>query len=64
MAESTRPRQAFSPWDRREIPGVFGVEESAKRVAALVQKMANLLCIGRKVFVDRTMDYDSISSSR
>ncbi len=36
------------------------VEESAKRVAALVQEMANLLCVGRKVFVDRTMqDYDS-----
>ncbi len=38
------------------------VEESAKRVAALVREQANLLCVGRKVFVDRTMqDYDAAS---
>ena len=40
------------------------VEESAKRVAALVRELANLLCVGRKVFVDRSMrDYDSSSPS-
>ena len=41
------------------------VEESARRVAALVQELANLLCVSRKVFVDpTTQDYDSSSSSR
>jgi signal transduction histidine kinase len=40
------------------------VEQSAKRVAVLVQELANLLCVGRKVFVERTVpDYDSSSSS-
>ena len=41
------------------------VEESARRVAALVQELANLLCVSRKVFVDpTTQDYDSSSSAR
>ena len=41
------------------------VEESAKRVAGLVQELANALCVGRKVFVERTLqDYDSTNSSR
>ena len=49
-----------SPWTKP----IRVVEESAKRVAALVQELANLLCVGRKVFVDRTVrDYDSSSSS-
>src|SRR5436305_2151862 len=34
MAEpaSAPPRAAFAPWDRRELPGVFDVAESARRV--------------------------------
>jgi len=32
VTESTKPRAPFAPWDRRELPGIFGVEESAKRV--------------------------------
>ncbi len=49
-----------SPWTKP----IRVVEESAKRVAALVQELANLLCVGRKVFVDRTVrDYDSSSPS-
>lgn len=32
MADPKRPRAAFTPWDRRELPGSFTVEESAKRV--------------------------------
>ncbi len=32
MADPKRPRAAFTPWDRRELPGAFGVEETAKRV--------------------------------
>ena len=32
MADPKKPRAAFSPWDRRELPGTFTVEESAKRV--------------------------------
>ena len=32
MADPSKPRAAFAPWDRREIPGIFSVEESAKRV--------------------------------
>ena len=32
MTESGQPRPAFAPWDRRELPGLFGVVESARRV--------------------------------
>jgi hypothetical protein len=32
MSDSSRPRAAFAPWDRRELPGAFTVEESARRV--------------------------------
>ena len=32
MADPTAPRAPFAPWDRRELPGSFTVEESAKRV--------------------------------
>ncbi len=32
MAEQGAPRPAFAPWDRRELPGLFGVVESARRV--------------------------------
>ena len=32
MADPLKPRAAFAPWDRREIPGLFDVEESARRV--------------------------------
>jgi hypothetical protein len=30
--DATAPRPPFAPWDRRELPGLFGVEESARRV--------------------------------
>ena len=32
MAETKRPREPFAPWDRRALPGLFDVEETAKRV--------------------------------
>ena len=32
MTEPGQPRAAFAPWDRRELPGLFGVVESARRV--------------------------------
>ncbi len=32
MADPKRPRAAFTPWDRRELPGAFSVEETAARV--------------------------------
>ena len=32
MADPYAPRSAFAPWDRRELPGLFTVEESARRV--------------------------------
>ena len=32
MTEPGQPRPAFAPWDRRELPGLFGVAESARRV--------------------------------
>jgi hypothetical protein len=32
MADPSKPRRPFAPWDRRELPGLFGVEETARRV--------------------------------
>ncbi len=32
MADPKKPRAAFAPWDRRELPGNFSVEETARRV--------------------------------
>ncbi len=32
MADPYKPRAPFAPWDRRELPGAFDVEESARRV--------------------------------
>ena len=32
MADPGAPRAAFAPWDRRELPGMFGVVETARRV--------------------------------
>ena len=32
MAEAKAPRAPFAPWDRRELPGSFSVEETAARV--------------------------------
>jgi hypothetical protein len=32
MGEESKPRAAFSPWDRRELPGLFSVEDTARRV--------------------------------
>ncbi len=32
MANSSKARAPFAPWDRRELPGAFSVEETARRV--------------------------------
>jgi hypothetical protein len=32
MSEPTKPRAPFAPWDRRELPGLFTVQETARRV--------------------------------
>ena len=32
MSDATKPRAPFAPWDRRELPGIFSVEDSARRV--------------------------------
>ena len=32
MADAKKPRPAFAPWDRRELPGMFNVDETARRV--------------------------------
>jgi hypothetical protein len=32
MADPRAPRPGFAPWDRRELPGLFTVAESARRV--------------------------------
>jgi len=32
VTDPKKPRAAFAPWDRRELPGIFDVEESARRV--------------------------------
>jgi len=32
MPDPTEPRAPFAPWDRRQLPGLFSVEESARRV--------------------------------
>src|SRR5215204_5067127 len=32
MTADKTARPAFAPWDRRELPGIFSVEESARRV--------------------------------
>lgn len=32
MPGPSKPRASFTPWDRRELPGSFTVEESARRV--------------------------------
>jgi hypothetical protein len=32
MADPKKPRAPFAPWDRRELPGSFNVEETARRV--------------------------------
>jgi hypothetical protein len=32
MADPKKARAAFAPWDRRELPGAFTVEETARRV--------------------------------
>jgi hypothetical protein len=31
MSDPFKPRPAFAPWDRRELPGSFTVDESARR---------------------------------
>ncbi len=32
MTEAKRPRAPFAPWDRRALPGLFDVDETARRV--------------------------------
>jgi hypothetical protein len=32
VADPSAPRSPFAPWDRRELPGLFTVEESARRI--------------------------------
>jgi hypothetical protein len=32
VTDAAAPRPAFAPWDRRELPGIFSVEETARRV--------------------------------
>ena len=32
MSEPSAPRAPFAPWDRRELPGLFDVAESARRI--------------------------------
>jgi len=32
MTDPSRPRAPFAPWDRRELPGIFDVDETARRV--------------------------------
>lgn len=32
MPKGSQPRASFAPWDRRELPGLFSVEETARRV--------------------------------
>ncbi|HVE94706.1 MAG TPA: hypothetical protein VNB24_07270 [Acidimicrobiales bacterium] len=32
MGDPRKPRAPFAPWDRRELPGKFDVEETARRV--------------------------------
>jgi len=32
MTEAKRPREPFAPWDRRALPGLFDVDETARRV--------------------------------
>src|SRR5215212_3558556 len=32
MSNDSTARPAFAPWDRRELPGIFSVEETARRV--------------------------------
>ena len=34
MSDPFKARAAFAPWDRRELPGLFSVEESARRVGS------------------------------
>jgi len=34
MADPYKARAPFAPWDRRELPGTFDVEESARRIGA------------------------------
>ena len=34
MADPYKARAPFAPWDRRELPGLFDVEESARRVGS------------------------------
>ena len=43
MADPKAPRPPFAPWDRRELPGSFTVEETARRVGhyLLMQLVVN-----------------------
>ena len=32
MSDPKKPRPGFAPWDRRQLPGLFDVEETARRI--------------------------------
>jgi len=36
VTDHSKPRPAFAPWDRRELPGLFSVEDSARRIGNAV----------------------------
>ena len=60
-AQMMQMRVANSGVDDKTSKSVQVIEESAKRVAGLVQELANLISHGRKEFL---ADYDSRSGSR
>ena len=62
MGRAQMVRQAARPdADPKSIKAMEVIDESAQRVAALVQEVANLLCVGRKQFLE---NYDSNTGSR
>jgi signal transduction histidine kinase len=60
-AQMLQMRVATGSVDEKTAKSVVVIEESAKRVAGLVQELANLISHGRKEFL---ADYDSSSGSR
>ena len=62
MGRAQMMRHAARPGvDPKSIKAMEVIDESAQRVAALVQEVANLVCVGRKEFVE---SYDSKTGSR
>ena len=63
MTDSRKPRASFTPWDRRELPGLFTVDETARRIG-------NYKWIEMRLFEalvnysdDGTLKYDTAPSS-